>query len=251
MLSGQAPDFTRGQWIAESGNRPSYQQWTLLPVMTQEMRRRHAAQELHFHRRNYSLAKIVLLVHARRIHKPLNFAETVKSEAFPMHIAKNRVVTLDVELSDIWGNLIEHPEEPVQYLHGAYGDIFPVVEAALEGKAPNDRIDLRLEPEDAHGDYDENLLLVEPLEKFPEGLEVGMRIETDARPGEGDEEDVPGFCTVTDIAQGKVILDGNHPLAGIALRFVATVVEVRPATQAEIDNGAADDPSSIVLRALP
>jgi FKBP-type peptidyl-prolyl cis-trans isomerase SlyD len=168
-----------------------------------------------------------------------------------MHIAKNRVVSLDVELSDIWGNLIDHPEQPVQYLHGDYGDIFPVVEEALEGKAPNDRIDLRLEPEDAHGDYDENLLLVESLEKFPDGLEVGMRIEAEARSGESEDEERPGFYTVTDIAQGKVVLDGNHPLAGIALRFVATVVEVRPATQAEIDNGAADDPSSIVLRALP
>ena len=168
-----------------------------------------------------------------------------------MQIAKNRVVSLDVELSDIWGNLIEHPGEPVQYLHGGYGDIFPLVEEALEGKAPNDRIDVRLEPEDSHGDYDDTLLMVEPLEKFPEGLEVGMRIEAEAAGGGADSDDGPVIYTVTDIAQGKVVLDGNHPLAGIALRFVATVVDVRPATQSEIENGAADDPSSVVLRAMP
>ena len=163
-----------------------------------------------------------------------------------MHAAKDCVVSLDVELSDIWGNLIEHPPEPVQYLHGDYGDIFPLVEAALDGKDVAERVDVRLEPDDAYGEYDEELLRVESLEDFPEGVEVGMRIEGDV---EGEEE--PALFTITDIAQGKVVLDGNHPLAGMALRFVATIVDVRPATQSEIDNGAADDPSAIVVRALP
>ena len=163
-----------------------------------------------------------------------------------MHVAKDRVVSLDVEVSDIWGNLIEHPPQPVQYLHGEYSDIFPLVEAALAGKAPGERIEVRLEPEDAYGDYDEDLLRVESLEDFPEGLEAGMRIE-----GEVEGENEPAIYTITDIAQGKAVLDGNHPLAGMALLFVATIVDVRPATQAEIDNGAADDPSAVVVRALP
>ena len=163
-----------------------------------------------------------------------------------MHVAKDRVVSLDVELSDIWGTLIEHPPEPVQYLHGGYGDIFPLVEAALEGKQVAVRVDVRLEPDDAYGEYDEELLRVESREDFPEGLEVGMRIE-----GEVDGAEEPSLYTITDIAQGKVVLDGNHPLAGMALRFVATVVDVRPATQAEIDSGAADDPAAVVIRALP
>jgi FKBP-type peptidyl-prolyl cis-trans isomerase SlyD len=167
-----------------------------------------------------------------------------------MHVAKDRVVSLDVELSDIWGNLIEHPPQPVQYLHGEYGDIFPLVEAALAGKAVGERVEVRLEPEDAYGDYDEDLLRVESLEDFPEGLEVGMRIEGEVEGG-GGNEDGPAIYTITDIAQGKAVLDGNHPLAGMALLFVATVVEVRPATQAEIDNSAADDPSAVVVRALP
>ena len=167
-----------------------------------------------------------------------------------MHVAKDRVVSLDVELSDIWGNLIEHPPEPVQYLHGGYGDIFPLVEAALEGKTLKDRIDVRLEPDDAYGEYDEDLLRVESLAEFPEGLETGMRIEGKVEGEEGGEAQ-SAYFTVTDIAEGKVVLDGNHPLAGMALRFVATVVDVRPATQIEIDGGAADDPSAIVVRALP
>ena len=163
-----------------------------------------------------------------------------------MQVAKDRVVSLDVELSDIWGNLIEHPSAPVLYLHGGYGDIFPLIEAALEGKSVAERIDVRLEPEDAYGDCDENLLLVESMEMFPEGLETGMRIE-----GEADGEADGVIYTVTDIAAGKVVLDGNHPLAGMALRFVATVVDVRPATPAEISEGSADDPGSVLVRALP
>ena len=71
-----------------------------------------------------------------------------------MIIAANTVVTLAFELSDIWDNLIERPEEPVQYLHGDYGDIFPAVEAALAGKSEKDSVEVRLEPGDAFGDYD-------------------------------------------------------------------------------------------------
>jgi len=167
-----------------------------------------------------------------------------------MQISKDLVVSLDIELSDIWGNLIEHAEEPVQYLHGGYGDIFSAVEAELEGKSPGDRIDIRLEPEDAYGDYDENLLQVEPLEDFPDGMEVGMRIEGEPE-DENDEDGYRQIYTITDIADGKVVLDGNHPLAGMALRFVATVVAVRFATKDELENGCADDPSTVIVRSMP
>ncbi|HZR69538.1 MAG TPA: peptidylprolyl isomerase [Burkholderiales bacterium] len=159
-----------------------------------------------------------------------------------MKVSKNAVVSLDIELSDIWGNLIQKSDEPVQYLHGGYGNIFPAVEAMLEGKPVGERVETRLEPEDAFGDYDENLLRMEPRAKFPEGLEVGMRVEGD---------DGKGVYTVTDIAEGQVVLDGNHPLAGMALKLVARVADVRPATPGEIENGAADDPESVILRVLP
>lgn len=163
-----------------------------------------------------------------------------------MRIAGNAAVSLEVDLSDIWGNSIQRSAEPVQYLHGGYGNIFPAVEAALEGKAVNDRVEVRLEPGDAFGDYDENLLRVEPCGRLPVALEVGMRFEGAAG---GDETDL--IFTVTDIAEDKVVLDANHPLAGMALKFSCTVAGVRPATAAEIESGAADDPESVILRILP
>jgi FKBP-type peptidyl-prolyl cis-trans isomerase SlyD len=163
-----------------------------------------------------------------------------------VNISKNTVVSLDVALADIWGNTLEVSREPLQYLHGGYGNIFQAVEAALEGKGVNDRVEVRLEPEDAFGDYDENLLRVEPRAKFPGTLEAGMRFE-----GETGGADEGRFFAVTDIAEDKVVLDANHPLAGMALKLACTVAGVRRATAAEIENGAADDPESMILRILP
>jgi FKBP-type peptidyl-prolyl cis-trans isomerase SlyD len=161
-----------------------------------------------------------------------------------LHIAKNTVVSLDVELSDIWGNTIQRSGQPVQYLHGGYGNIFPAAEAALEGRGVKDRVEVRLEPGEAFGDYDENLLRVEPRSRFPETLETGMHFE-----GAAGDEDL--IFTVTDIAEDKVVLDANHPLAGMAIKFSCAVAGVRPATEAEIRNGATDDPESVILRILP
>lgn len=163
-----------------------------------------------------------------------------------MIIAKNAVVSLDVELSDIWGNLIQKSEEPVQYLHGGYGDIFPVVEAALEGKREHERVEVRLEPEDAYGNYDDKLVRLVQRDQFPDGLEIGMRVEGEAG---GDDEGV--LYTVTDMAEDKVVLDGNHPLAGLALKFECVVAGVRPATETELSNRSADDPTSVIMRVLP
>jgi FKBP-type peptidyl-prolyl cis-trans isomerase SlyD len=84
-------------------------------------------------------------------------------------IARDTIVSLDVELSDIWGKLIQRSEEPLQYLHGGYGNIFPAAEAALEGRRVKDRVEVRLEPEDAFGDYDESLLRVEPPQPLSRG----------------------------------------------------------------------------------
>ena len=118
------------------------------------------------------------------------------------------------------------PASDLTYLHGGYGELFAALEQALEGKGAGESILLQLEPEDTFGDYDADLLRVEPAERYGEGIPVGMEVEEDAR-----------FYTVTDIADGKVVLDGNHPLAGMALRFSCRVVSVRTAKAEEIERG--------------
>ena len=156
-----------------------------------------------------------------------------------MQIAKDTVVSLDVRLDDVHGNLIQESAQAVQYLHGGYAGIFPLVEEALQGRESGENIEVQLEPEDAFGEYDAELVSLAERGEFPPELAVGMQFEQ-----EGGPDDELLIYTVTDIAGDKVVLDGNHPLAGMALRFACTVVGVRAATAGEIERGYADDDSA-------
>ena len=128
-------------------------------------------------------------------------------------------------MHDAQGVQLQAPSD-LTYLHGGYGGLLPALERALEGKSPGESIRLQLEPDHAFGEYDAELLRVEPAERYGEGIEVGMEVEEDSR-----------FYTVTDVAGGKVVLDANHPLAGIALRFYLQIVSVRTAKAEEISRG--------------
>lgn len=150
-----------------------------------------------------------------------------------MKITKNTVVTVKYKLSDVQGNVIEDNNEPMIYLHGGYENTLPKIESALDGKDVGYKIEIQLEPEDAFGDYDADLVKVEPRSRLPDPLEVGMQFEGIP---DDEDDDVSGelIFTVTDIAEDKVVLDANHPLAGIALRFSLHVTDVRAATPDEI-----------------
>jgi FKBP-type peptidyl-prolyl cis-trans isomerase SlyD len=135
------------------------------------------------------------------------------------------VVSLRIEMHDAQGVEVQ-PAANLTYLHGGYGEVFEALERALEGKAPGESVRLQLEPEEAFGEYDAGLLRVEPAERYGEGIAIGMEVEEDSR-----------FYTVTDVAAGKVVLDANHPLAGMALRFFVEIITVRSATPDEIRRG--------------
>jgi FKBP-type peptidyl-prolyl cis-trans isomerase SlyD len=160
-----------------------------------------------------------------------------------MEVARNTVVSLELELADLWGNLIQRSDAPVHYLHGGHGDLLPALERALEGKRAGGELTLRLEPEEAFGEYDEGLLRVEPRAGFPVALTVGMQFE--GVPG-GEQDGV--IYAVTDIAEDRVVLDGNHPLAGIAIEFRCKVRDVRAATPREIADGHAAEPDELCIR---
>jgi FKBP-type peptidyl-prolyl cis-trans isomerase SlyD len=149
-----------------------------------------------------------------------------------MKVAKNTVVTLHYKLSDAQGNLIEESREPMIYLHGGYENTLPKIEEALEGKDVGYETTIQVEPEDAFGEYDASLVKIEPRNRLPAPLEVGMQFEGTPDGSDGNEEAL--IFTVTDIAEDKVVLDGNHPLAGMALRFTLNVADVRSATDEEI-----------------
>ena len=148
-----------------------------------------------------------------------------------MNVAQDTVVSLSYELYDADGGLIEKARDPLVYLHGHSG-IFPAVEKALEGKAAGEACKIRLTPADAFGEYDAQLVRVEDRDKFPAEVKVGMQFQ-----GETDKEGEVIVYTVTDIADGKVVVDGNHPLAGQTLNFSCTIADVRAATREELSHG--------------
>lgn len=146
-------------------------------------------------------------------------------------VARDTVVTLAVDLDDAQGEPLQEHGQRVTYLHGGYGGMLDAVEQALEGKGTGDSVRLHLEPEHAFGDYDESQLFVESRARYGDGLEQGMQVEDDLDGGG------PRVFTVTDVAGDKVVLDGNHPFAGMALRLSARVLAVRAASDEELRLG--------------
>jgi FKBP-type peptidyl-prolyl cis-trans isomerase SlyD len=152
-----------------------------------------------------------------------------------LNIFSNTVVTLTYKLFSSTGELIEESGDPITYLHGGHHGIFPKIEAELAHKKVGDRCSVTLEPEDAFGEYDAELVRVEAQDRFPAEVKIGMQFEGYASKDDGAEENV--VYTVTDVADGKVVVDGNHPLAGQRLRFDCTVLDIRPATAEEMAHG--------------
>ncbi len=154
-----------------------------------------------------------------------------------MQIEKNTVVTLSYQVHDCEGNLIDEGTQPLVYLHGGYDGIFPRIEEELHGKDIGATLKVKLEPDDAFGEYDAELVNVEPRNLFPDNIEVGMQFE---RGNDEDSDDM--LFTITEIEGETVVVDGNHPLAGMALIFECTVSDVREATDEELEHGHVHGP---------
>ena len=152
-----------------------------------------------------------------------------------MEITQHCVVGLTWILKDTLGEVLDELDEPVEFLLGG-DDLLHKIEEALQGHSVGALIDLHLEPEEAFGDYDEERVFLEDRARFPKELEEGHTIEGHAMP-DGCNPDAPRdlLYTVTDIYPEHVVLDGNHPLAGIAIRIHLEVKSVREASDEEKD----------------
>lgn len=152
-----------------------------------------------------------------------------------MQIIKDSIVSITYQLADSAGKVLEQTDEPISYLHGGYDNIFPTVEAELQGKNIGESLTITLQPEYAFGEYDAELVRVEPKDRFPvPDVQVGMQFE-----GESDDGQDMLLYTVTEITDDTIVVDGNHPLAGQTLKFTCTVTDVRPASAEEIAHGHA------------
>jgi len=155
-----------------------------------------------------------------------------------MNITIPCVVSLTWTLQDSQGETLDILDDPVEFLVGG-DDLLHALEHALEGHAAGDTLDLHLEPEDAFGDYDEQLVFLEARHRFPAELEAGHTIEGHALPpGCNPEAPKDALFTVTDLYPEHVVLDGNHPLAGISLQLHLRVHAVREATTQELEQGS-------------
>jgi FKBP-type peptidyl-prolyl cis-trans isomerase SlyD len=155
-----------------------------------------------------------------------------------MEITQQCVVALTWTLKDTLGETLDVLDEPVEFLVGG-NDLLPVLETALQGCSAGASLQLQIEPEQAFGDFKDQLLFLEPRHLFPDDLQEGLTMEGSALP-EGCHPEAPRdtLYTVTDIYPDHIVLDGNHPLAGIAIRISLQVEAVREATEGEVGRGS-------------
>jgi FKBP-type peptidyl-prolyl cis-trans isomerase SlyD len=157
---------------------------------------------------------------------------------FCMEISKQCVVALTWTLKDTLGEELDVLDEPVEFLIGG-NDLLPPIEDALQGHSAGAELHLQIEPEQAFGDFNDQLLFLEPRALFPAELQEGLTMEGSALPvGCNPKAPKDALYTVTDIYPEHVVLDGNHPLAGIAIRISLKVESVREATEEEVTSGS-------------
>ena len=151
-----------------------------------------------------------------------------------MKVEKDAVVRLAIEMVE--GGAAGAAHE-IQYLHGGYGNLFPKLEAALAGLEAGGKASVTLAPGDGFGEHDPSLIRREPRERLPQGVVLGSALH-----GQADEEGQRQVVRVTALSDTEATLDGNHPLAGRTVELRCEVLEVRAASQEEIEHGHVHGP---------
>ena len=160
------------------------------------------------------------------------------SKTIPVKIENKRVVQIHYTLKDDQGEILDSSagKSPLPYIHGI-GALIPGLEKQLLGKQAGDKFTAIIAPAEGYGDYDNDQVFEVPVDGFQgdEEMEIGMQVQLDTENG-------PAIATITDIQGEVVTLDMNHPLAGVPLHFDVEVVEVREATQQELEHGHVHTP---------
>ncbi|MBI3218471.1 MAG: peptidylprolyl isomerase [Bacteroidetes bacterium] len=151
-----------------------------------------------------------------------------------MQISKHKVASIHYTLTDNDGKVLDSSagREPLVYIQGI-GNLIPGMEEGLEGKSTGDKIKIKVSPEKGYGVKDEALQQSVPRSAFgDQDVRVGMQFQTNQG----------GVVTVTKVGLSEVTVDANHPLAGVELNFDVEVLDIRLATQEELDHGHAHGP---------
>jgi FKBP-type peptidyl-prolyl cis-trans isomerase SlyD len=149
-------------------------------------------------------------------------------------VSKHKVVAVTYSILDESGAILEQSDIPVHYVHGGPNDMFPDVEEALDGCAPGASIEVVLRPDRAFGEHDPALTFVDDIDNVPPQFRhIGAEVQMQNASGE-----VRSFF-VSNIDNGKLTVDGNHPFAGKTLTYALTVADIREATDEEKQKGVA------------
>jgi FKBP-type peptidyl-prolyl cis-trans isomerase SlyD len=151
-----------------------------------------------------------------------------------MQISKHKVASIHYTLTDNDGKVLDSSagREPLVYIQGI-GNLIPGMEEGLEGKSKGDKFNIKVSPEKGYGVKDEALQQSVPRSAFgDQDVRVGMQFQTNQG----------GIVTVTKVGLSEVTVDANHPLAGVELNFDVEVMDIRVATQEELDHGHAHGP---------
>jgi len=150
-----------------------------------------------------------------------------------MQVADNMAVSIHYTLTNDDGEVLDSSigDEALVYLHGG-GNIISGLEKTLYGKLAGDKFNVRIAPEEAYGELMEEMIQVISRDMFEgiDNIEVGMQFHADVSSG-------PGVVTVVSIDDDEITIDGNHPLAGLALTFDVEVIDVRSTTEEEAAHG--------------
>ena len=147
-------------------------------------------------------------------------------------VEKNKVVSLSYVLHNQKGDIFEYRDLPVAYLHDSGSDLFPKIERALEGQAVGERIKVTLAPSAAFGEHDPRLTFTDDIDNVPPELRR-LGVEFEAQNAKGESM----IFVVTEVRDGKLTVDANHPLAGQTVIFEVTVHDIRDTTPEEIQSG--------------
>ncbi len=150
-------------------------------------------------------------------------------------VGRHKVVSVTYEIRAADGELMERVDLPVNYVHGGKSNLFPQVERGLDGHLIGDKIEVTLSPEEGFGQPKPELIFTDDIQNVPPEF---RRLGAEAMFKNDKEETVT--MTVTSIENGKITLDGNHPLAGRVITFTVTVTGIRSATPQEIASGVAE-----------
>ncbi len=155
-----------------------------------------------------------------------------------MQLTKHKVATINYTLTDDEENTLDQSNDSsFVYLHGA-SNIIPGLEQALEGKQAGDAVSVDVSPEDAYGERNLELIQRVPKDMFPDDVEIKIGMQFHAQSSDGQ----PVIVTIDSVEEDVVVVDGNHPMAGKQLHFEVEVVEVRDATDEEIEHGHVHGP---------